>query len=206
MSARVWRPSVPSHLGNLWASCHYLLQQSIDLDEVVLMTRIENDYAEECLSLIDSLGRVSLVHDRPTACVDDLGEALWSVPYFPTKLAWVPRRHHKVCYQFDGRTRPSQTNPPPEDERLLLGPWLPPGTVLVKLGRPLTATESAMHLATCDAFLGVDSGISHLAHSVGVPTFLLQYAHPLTQAHPGKVYTPCYGAADAIEKICRYLW
>jgi heptosyltransferase-3 len=54
-------------------------------------------------------------------------------------------------------------------ERLAAIP--PPGRI--RVARHLPLTELAAKLAECAAFVGHDSGISHLAAAVGVPTFVL---------------------------------
>lgn len=201
----VYRPCMPSYLGNNWAACHWLLHESIKRNDVIRMTRVENDHSEEYLSLINSPGRIILVPDPPTVRMDDfLGENLWSTPYFPTHERWLPSGR-TVCYQFDGRTRPEKTNPSATDADTILGAMTTAGYEVIRLGLPLSASESVHRLATCSAFIGSDSGISHLAHSVGCPTFLLEYTHPLTQAHPNKIYTPCFGAQDTITKVLEFL-
>ena len=202
----VWDPSCPGALGNVWASCHYFLRLSLERGSVVCVKR-QRAIVAECLELIHSPGRVALVDADATRSVDHLlGEQLWNQEYFPTHLRWPGRRFYgRICYQIDGRTRPALTNPPSADVELLQGGWLPSGVELVCLGLPRSVTESVHLLATCDAFLGVDSGISHVAASVGVPMFLLQYHWPLAQAHTKQRYVTCLGMADALRAITKHL-
>ncbi len=169
------------------------------------MTRQENDHGAEALRCIRSPGRVVVVPEPPSHFVDDLGEALWKVPYFPTIHQWKRGSHRRICYQFDGRTRPSATNPPSSEVEAFLAFWVSEGYEAIRLGLPMSMTQSIRWLSVCDAFIGVDSGISHLAHSVQVPTFLLQYQHPLTQAHEGKKYIACEGLSDATAKVLGYI-
>jgi heptosyltransferase-2 len=65
-------------------------------------------------------------------------------------------------------------------ERLVAG--LPPDSV--RMARSLPLAELAKHLAGCGLFVGHDSGISHLAAAVGVPTLVL-WGHTVREIwHP----------------------
>jgi ADP-heptose:LPS heptosyltransferase len=57
--------------------------------------------------------------------------------------------------------------------------------------RSLSLLEICNILAMSKAFIGIDSGISHIAHSVGVPSCLYFY-NKLATSHPNKKYWTVY--------------
>lgn len=94
-------------------------------------------------------------------------------PTVPTKVRWINRRHHRICYQFDGRYLGHLKNPPPQDIELFLRE--PLGVQAVQLGKHLSIEESIEYAANSDCFVGVDSGMAQLCYSVGVPVYLVRY-------------------------------
>ncbi len=202
----VWEPHHP-HLGNLWASCNRFLSESVLAGEPALVSRwCRGQDAQgtllQILAVLDSPIGALVVDALPTHRIE---RDEWHAPYWPTRPRWSAGPYRQVCYQFDGKTHPHKTNPPPTDLLRLLSPWLPTGYKFTQLGLPLSIADDVQLLAHSDAFLGVDSGISHIAHSAGIPCFLLEYEEPLRLAHPNKDYVPCYGANDAIQKVLRAL-
>jgi hypothetical protein len=189
------------HLGNLWGSCQFVLLQSVLTGTVQAMAPKWDEGAllREILTLIDSPGRVAVVDRAPTRAPG--GDLTWHLPYYPTHQQWRPGLRGLITYQIDGQSRPNETNPPERERAWLASGWSPPGVRVVRLGRPMSVTDIIQHLARSDAFIGVDSGIAHLAHSVGVPRFLLQYQHPLSQAHPHKHYVTCPSVPQAMHLI-----
>lgn len=201
----IWEPHHP-HLGNLWASCNFFLNESVRTGTKTLISRRcrgtdVSGTVQEILNELESSGKTELVDKDATHFITEE----WRVPYCPTRSRWSPNRFDRVCFQFDGVTHPQKTNPPPEDLAQLLGAWLPAGIEFIRLGRPLSIADDVRLLSRSDAFLGVDSGMSHIAHSAMVPCFLLQYLEPLEKAHPNKSYVKCEGAVDAIAKIRYHL-
>lgn len=85
-----------------------------------------------------------------------------------------------LAYQFDGISH-RELNPSPEEEASFLDCFA--GTPRQKIGRPLSLAESMAALLHARLFIGVSSGMSHVAASAGTPT-LIYVKHPLT-AQPG---------------------
>jgi hypothetical protein len=54
-------------------------------------------------------------------------------------------------------------------------------------------------------FVGVDSGMSHLCHSVGLPIFLLEYGLPTATVHSGKAHTLCKGYDDFVQRFDHFI-
>lgn len=133
------------------------------------------------------------------------GYDVWATPYYPTRMPyqWNKRSEHKtICYQFDGASTPELKNPPPAELALLLD-WIHwSGFEGVRLGLPMTIEQDLEALTNAVAFIGVDSGMSHLAHSVGTPTFILQFQLPAVTCHRGKAYI----LAEGVEDLIRHKW
>src|SRR5262249_11725273 len=55
-------------------------------------------------------------------------------------------------------------------------------------------------LSQSELFVGIDSGMSHVAHSVGVPVFLKAYAE-LPLCHPNKAYVAFRDGQDLKRKL-----
>ncbi len=128
------------------------------------------------------------------------GFTVWACDYFPTKTRWDwTKRHDYVVYQFDGLSSPEK-NPALSDQRRILD--VIHDTYHLEshqLGKHLSVQENVNMLAGAAFFVGCDSGMSHLAHSVGTPLFLLEYGLPVVTCHRNKSYILCAGAGDFID-------
>jgi hypothetical protein len=193
-----------SHFGDIFVTIQLLA--SGHYGDPVLLSRWQNgteDLGPLMHAILDVLdipaGRVVIVDERPT---DGFEASLaWRVPFMPTKRRWRPGPHKRIAVQFDGRSVAELKNPPPDQLAELMGDWLPAGYTMTTIGLPRTVQEDVDILATSNAFIGCDSGMSHLCHSVGTPCFLLEYRMPLELTHSGKAYTRCGSAAEAIARV-----
>ena len=196
-------------LGDLWATCNWLLRRSEAQQVPIYLSRWQDGaidikpLLDEILSLVESTGYVRVVDEPPTQCIDDR-YAVWSLPYCPTRQRWTPGPYGRIAIQLDGRSYAKEKNPPDDERALLESPWMP-GSTITKIGLPLTLEQSVEVLAHSDVFLGVCSGMSHVAHSVGTPCFLLEYGIELINSHRGNRYIKCRSATDAIEKVRGHL-
>jgi Glycosyltransferase family 9 (heptosyltransferase) len=135
------------------------------------------------------------------------GFNVWACDFYPTKVRWrFDAPHPHVCWQMDGVSSPEK-NPSPEElveiTHILLEAT--GGAPVYKVGKHLGDTKCVELLAAASVFVGVDSGMSHLAHAVGVPVFLLEYGLPIVTTHRGKAYRLCEGAAGLRDKLGRYV-
>jgi hypothetical protein len=197
--------------GDQWATINYYLNMSVmKRKRIRLATQLNgvNLYRlhREILDVLDSNGEIELTMSEPTVGVS--GYDVWSAPYFPTKQRWdASAKHRYVCVQLDGQSAAHATNPSPEEERLTLR-YLEercPGFETVRLGKHLSVQQCVDIAANSAFFIGVDSGMSHLCHSVGVPIFLLEYGLPTVTTHSGKAHTLCKGYDDLAGRLDRYI-
>ena len=123
-------------------------------------------------------------------------------PYVPTRTRWVQNDGRIISYQITTPTkhRPARFCDPTLIKRL--GDHLP-GWKFIALGkehqRSLSEIVEILSRSVC--FVGIDSGISHVAHSVGVPVFLKAHGE-LDLAHPNKEYVPFDDLQDLKVKLC----
>jgi hypothetical protein len=92
------------------------------------------------------------------------------VEYRLVKSAWKPGRYNRMCYQFYGTSFWRRQNfRKPEAIQLYCSF---PEIEKVKLGLPLTLAQSAEIMRNSDFFVGIDSGMTHLARCIGIPAFV----------------------------------
>lgn len=62
----------------------------------------------------------------------------------------------------------------------------------------MSTAQCAEIAATSDVFIGMDSGMSHLCHSVGIPMLLLNWM-AIDRFHPKKTFFRFSAVAEAIK-------
>jgi hypothetical protein len=130
----------------------------------------------------------------------------FNTPYLPTKAKWEPVRRGRVCYQLDNNQVPEgNSRCLKRHHREAIMKWLSewPGEK-VKLGLPMTVEQCAKAAASSDLFVGMDSGMSHLCHSVGLPVLLADWP-AIERYHPGKRYLRFSDSSRAIALMSSIL-
>lgn len=137
----------------------------------------------EILDLFDVKGMVELVipDEPPKSLPFNYGKYV-RVPMFDPfldeapveyrliKTPWKSGRYMRMCYQFYGTSCWRRQNFRRGDALQLYNSF--PNLEKVKLGLPLTLRQSVEVMLKSDFFVGIDSGMTHLARSVGIPTFV----------------------------------
>ncbi len=201
---------VGAGFGDMWASLHWCLRLAAEkCDRVQVSTLIgspptqERRRLEEMLSLIDAPD-IELVDAPPT---EQIGYECWKVRYFPTKRVWSPSSHIKglISFQFDGRSTAAAKNPPRDDVEAF-NAWIEAGGFnALRVGAPFSMSDCVDMLAMSEVFVGACSGMSTLALSVGVPTFVVAYKMGVSYwygPNPHSVcadlpeFMKCYGRVD----------
>jgi len=119
-------------------------------------------------------------------------------PYYPTRRVWDPGPHGKICVQTDNALIPEHCARAFKlPERKALYDWLKDKEHVV-LGKTMSVHECVEAAATSDVFIGMDSGMSHLCHSVGVPMILLDW-EGLDKHHPKKTFYRFNRVSQAIK-------
>jgi hypothetical protein len=124
--------------------------------------------------------------------------------YVPAKVRWARNDSRIISYQLETPTkhRPDRFCHP----RLIegLSDQLP-DYEFIELGKTHQSTVSEIIeiLSQSELFVGIDSGMSHVAHSVGVPVFLKYHAE-LDLCHPNKEYVAFRDGQDLGLKLCEF--
>lgn len=205
---QVWAPW-RFNLGDHWATVNYLITRSFVLREEMLLSRWQHgvDCAarfSEILSLIAGPERSSVVLvDEPGLHEPD-GFDVWAAPSWPTKKTWNPSDYEKwkFVYQLDGVSSADIKNPTLEDEKEIVRRLNFHGRS-VRLGKEMSLEKIVEEMATAELFVGVDSGMSHVAHSVGVPMILVEYGLPIVTTHRGKPFKHVRGTEELDQAIVK---
>ena len=201
----VWQPW-HFNLGDHWATLQHLITRSYVTREEQLLSRWQHgkDYGprfEEMLALIGGPERAQVsVVDRPYN-TELNGYDVWATPYWPTVRTWNPSHHHSgVVYQFDGISSAEAKNPPEAELRDIMA-YLRAWEDVTPLGKHMSLAEVVDELRQAKLFVGVDSGMSHIAHSVGVPTIIVEYKLPIITCHRRKPFVHARGTSELLAAV-----
>ena len=188
-------------LGDVWASVSYLgrIHQPKCISTIARDKSTRARPLSQVISLLGA-GKITTT-DRPGRAT--LDRAIWTVPYLNAVKRWAPQQTKKICYQLDGISNANMKQPPNKDLKRLM--TFLPDYKFIRIGKPRSLLESVDVMLGCDLFFGICSGFSHVAHSIGIPTFLVQYKMPITPWHGHKQYTLCVGTDDLIRRVNDFL-
>lgn len=143
------------------------------------------------------------VVDRPPTRT--MSQDCWAFPRWPSVHPYRPPKDKCViAYQFDGRSSADDKNPLAPDIHLFHAWAREWGLETAPIGLPLSVRDASYRLSQCTAFVGVCSGMSHLAHSVrGLPVYLLQYQMDVAWWHGVNSFEVCNGVGSFIELFSR---
>jgi hypothetical protein len=163
------------HLGDHWiAFCHFIrfrrfsrLSHRLGLKPGLGIT------TEQWVSLVRQIATILKV-EAELEFADEPPEL--ELPVHPArngKTLLIPHSFQTtrkfIAFQFDGISRPD-LNPTPEEVESFLACF--DQSLLRRVGRPLTLEECVQVLATSKLFMGISSGMSHVAASTGTPALL----------------------------------
>ena len=113
---------------------------------------------------------------------------------------WVHGSYKRICYQFDGKSGGKLND---EDKLKILNAF--PSYEMKEIGLPLSVQECIEIATTSDLFIGINSGMAHLARSVRVPTLIFRHGNQHKKKigiwhKTGDHYEGCDGIDDLIFK------
>ena len=203
---RCWQ----SHLGDRWASCSALLRLSErhggrtaylsrwTYTDLALHGWIDlKPSLVEILSMLRSSGKVEVLDEKPT--IDLWAPDVWNQPAVATHAQWTAENAemmHTVTCQWDGVWNGHLKNPPQEHINLFNMRF----PHAIHLGKHMDLFSVVTHLAHSLALFTIDSGMSHVARSVGTPLYLCAYQGDLAVTHRETICTRCVDIPDALEK------
>jgi hypothetical protein len=157
---------------------------------------------EEILGVLDVADGRVLVVDEAANDFRKIAVDTFPYPYVPTSKKWEGKGSGRVCCQLINHQVPENNDRAiPTRIRMEIETWLENTfDEVVRLWKDRTIAECVEVAATSEAFVGMDSGMSHLCHSVGVPVFLKDWSG-LDKHHPGKSFVRFDSAEDLIQKM-----
>lgn len=201
-----------SGLGDTWATIQLLARMRMPrCGPVFLSSRQHGEDLKEMQDAILS----NLNRDHGCGCVIPVdwepnteldGYAVWAAPVIPTTVQWAQNEwNRQITVQFDGKSTPELKNAPPADVLRILD-WAERHDLkVVTVGKNLGLEKSIWAMKQSVLFVGVDSGMSHVAHSVGVPTYILEYDLPVVTCHRHRNYVLCRGSEHFTAQAENYL-
>jgi hypothetical protein len=192
------RPKV--RFGNVWAytSRMVLYAEEHGLKEVLLSHKSKRlTLIQEMWEEFDTNAIIKVV-EKDTDERRRFGVPDHKKSYAKTKKQWKGNVG-RICYQI--ATNSKRTDQIiTENHGVFLKGLEEQGYELVKLGLPMTLSESIEVMCDCELFVGIDSGMSHMAHSIGIPVYLKGFPR-LKKTHVGKDYKTFENSTDLINKL-----
>jgi hypothetical protein len=207
-SMDVYSLHLGGHFGDIWRSISYLCNLSIKHNWTTRITKYCRYYGkvqdtskliQDIYKLLDTPGKIEIIDARPTNTVKE--ENIFGDKLIPTKLQWKNPKNNTICYQFDGVVCAKRC--PPESTINNLIKLLSPYYKFIKLGKPKTPEECLKIAINCKLFIGVDSGMSHLCLSAGVPIHLIRKSS--RRAFNGWFKNRDYQLYNSITQLHEYL-
>jgi hypothetical protein len=129
------------------------------------------------------------------------GFDVWASPFWPTANPWrANERHQGIVCQFDGISSAESKNPPPDQLPGILRTLSGYAPTLV-LGKTHSLTQITELMRSAKLFVGVCSGMSHLAHSTGIPMVLVEYKMPIITCHRRKHFVHTRGTEEMLAAV-----
>ncbi|NIJ52328.1 glycosyltransferase family 9 protein [Dyadobacter arcticus] len=125
---------------------------------------------------------------------------MFARPYLPTRVTWRQQQCRKrIVYHLSPSTF-GPTSCQPGEAELLVEKLTYLKFEAIRLGDHMSLEENIKIAASSDFFIGIDSGVSHLCHSVGIPIVLIRNrltSNYLKVTHAKKAYVevesiPCF--------------
>ncbi|MCK4518053.1 hypothetical protein KAT92_04710, partial [Candidatus Babeliales bacterium] len=142
---------------------------------------------KEILSVFKLEQICKLTNQAPTANLDHLNPLVTRniisapITFLRSPVVWKKTNSNIITYQFDAFSFSNLKAPSSTDLNYLYE--AAQGYQFLRLGKHLSITKNLERLAKSACFIGIDSGISQLAYSVGVPVFLMRNGHFFSPNH-----------------------
>ena len=189
-------------LGDHWASISLLARLSLHTGrEISFSSQGEHEGRHREILTVLNLGKARLMrHLGPGNTALD-GFNVWATEYFPTFSRWRDDKLRPfVCGHFAGVSAADDKNPSAEETHRIAAWCKSHGFELLILSGQTDLKLVVQLMSHCVLFVGCDSGMSHIAHSVGTPSYILQYRLPVVTCHRNKAYVQCNGAGHFMQQ------
>ncbi len=193
-----------NHLGDVWAFVNYCIKynhhelSATDVDGNPIDKKIY-----EIFENLDTSFEFDVCYsDKKYATVNQFDA--WSTVYIPTIVKWHQNNNGIITHQLDGGRLHADLKGISRDFKLdILQVMRSRGYVEQSVGGEFSLSECIKHMSESAFFIGIDSGMSHVAHSVGVPIILIESNFDFRPYHVCKQYKTAktiYDIASIIYK------
>ena len=181
-----------------------------------------NDRANELLKLFKTTKKIQFVEKdfhqhikrQPVCPVQN-----HQFPYYKSNFIWEYKDdlQYDVCFQFDTSINSTKYLPSKviskEMKEEILKAFEKLGFKVKELGIPNTLQEDIRIILNSKLFVGIDSGMSHICHTIGIPIFIKEFDknilkteswHYLDFFHGNKYFSGFYDLDELIRKIKSY--
>ena len=166
-------------------------------NKVIKLTtkNVKRDLMKEVIPLIGDDVTFEFTDEEPN--IDYIWDDFGSVyHYFKTKpeFTWKENRLNCIAYQLNGCTWRRELKESPEDDIALFHMKMKP-YVVIDMHKVFDFKTKVMFLLNCEQYYGVDSGNTHLAVALGVPTIIVRndYVDP---------YLNVFQECQSIATVC----
>jgi hypothetical protein len=190
------------HFGDIWFFCAALMQMPVQ-DPPIRVCKIAKEHGIDISNTAQSiLPLLENKHGHTFEFIDPPEDnsnvvtfhANWNVMKpVPTLKKWAGNLPGAICFQFDSVYQSGKKDPSLKELNAIFDEFK--DKELIRVGLPLTIQQIVGILEKSACFIGSDSGMSHVAISMGVPVFL--YAPAFDEGY-GVIQAACDNM-----KICR---
>ena len=173
---KIWQ-NMYWHLGDCWFFCNAIMHMPPQNGPIYVSAKAQEFNTDIRKNIEDILPLLENKHNHKIEIVEPDTGALeafhknWQVMQpVPTKLNWLGLKTDRICYQFDGVWKGDLKNPSKADLEFIFAGLK--DYKLIKLGLPMTLAKIVTELAASTLFIGADSGMAHVAASVGIPSIV----------------------------------
>ena len=193
-----------SHLGDVWAFVNYCIKHNHhELSAIALDGKPIDKKIYEIFDNLDTSFKFDVCYsDKKFETVNQF--YAWGIEYTPTVVKWYQNNNRIITHQLDGGRLHNDLKCISEDFKSdILQVIHSRGYIEQSVGGQFSLSECIKHMSESEFFIGIDSGMSHVAHSVGVPVILIESNFDFRPYHICKQYKTAktvYDVASIIYK------
>ena len=188
------------HLGDLWATLSYCV---VNDAEIVIDDKCDKDRINFIKNLLYNFYNSENIKvevgkkEEGTERIRNHSK-MFAHPYRMTKLLYE-NFTNKICYAFTANWKKEEKIPPwisQLEEKLK-------SIDAINIIKPMDINEAIGHLTACKFFITVDSGLAHIARSVGCPLYIIKYKLDITRPYPKEFCD--HTVIETLEEACKLI-
>lgn len=181
-------------LGDRWAHLNRIIKCSNDgLGKIYFDNQSESEIkkVKSLWDLIDTDIQLEFVYENNINFKQAEGVVEFPFPYYKTKKQWLDssQKKYDICYQTHTNLKSANWLPIKnftENDKNEFERKIKPFFTTIELGKndTIPIEEEINIMLNSKIFVGICSGLSHIAHSVGIPVFLKKFENDYNNSIP----------------------